>query len=165
MTIERTVPAGVRREVDREESPEIFLLFLTISHPSLSSPIPVVSDGADFILGGVTFKGFEFSELSYEMEKKGYILTPMILDQGDERSVLELKNKIASLEDSFDILINNAVLRPMRSYNDPSCKFEESMEVNATGLFNITRAFGELMEKQKSGSIINIGSIQQNKYW
>ena len=34
------------------------------------------------------------------------------------------------------------------------------MRVNATGLFIITRAFGDLMAENKAGSIINIGSIQ-----
>ena len=61
MTIERTIPAGVRREIDREESEEIYLTFLTISHPSLADDERVVADGADFILGGLTFTGFQFS--------------------------------------------------------------------------------------------------------
>lgn len=36
--------------------------------------------------------------------------------QGNKESIIELRDKLASLEDSFDILVNNAVLRPMRSY-------------------------------------------------
>ena len=61
MVIERTVPAGVRREIDREESAEQLLAFLTITHPFLSTPIRVVSDPVDFVLGGNTFDGFEFN--------------------------------------------------------------------------------------------------------
>ena len=61
MVIERTVPAGVRREIDREESAEQLLAFLTISHPRLLTPIRVVSDPVDFVLGGETFDGFEFN--------------------------------------------------------------------------------------------------------
>lgn len=34
------------------------------------------------------------------------------------------------------------------------------MKTNATGLFAITRAFGQVMAKQGSGTIVNIGSIQ-----
>jgi NAD(P)-dependent dehydrogenase (short-subunit alcohol dehydrogenase family) len=34
------------------------------------------------------------------------------------------------------------------------------MQVNATGLFAITRAFGSMMATRGSGSIVNIGSIQ-----
>jgi len=100
-------------------------------------------------------------ELAAEMQQKGgYELIPMYLDQGSEESINELRNAIASREKSFDILVNNAVLRPMKGWDDSSKRFEESMDVNATGLFNITRAFGDIMEKQGSGSIINIGSIQ-----
>lgn len=101
----------------------------------------------------------KLKELAKEMKEEGYELTPMFVDQGDESSIIKLRDEIAMREKTFDILVNNAVLRPMRGWNDPSEKFEESMQVNATGLFNITRAFGELMEKQNSGSIINVGSI------
>ena len=34
------------------------------------------------------------------------------------------------------------------------------MRVNATGLFAISRAFGEVMQARRSGSMVNIGSIQ-----
>ena len=61
MTIERTIPAGVRREIDREESRGIYLTFLTISHPSLADDERVVADPVDFILGSKTFTGFQFS--------------------------------------------------------------------------------------------------------
>lgn len=62
-----------------------------------------------------------------------------------------------------DVLINNAVLRPMKSGyegKDAGATFAESMQVNATGLFLITRAMGDLMAERRQGSIINIGSIQ-----
>lgn len=61
MTIQRTLPAGVRREADREASAEQFFVFLTISHPTLSDPIPVVSNTVDCILDGVTYTAFQFS--------------------------------------------------------------------------------------------------------
>lgn len=50
MTIEREIPAGVRREIDRQESPEFYLTFLTIWHRVLVEPIRVVSDPEPFIL-------------------------------------------------------------------------------------------------------------------
>lgn len=62
----------------------------------------------------------------------------------------------------IDILVNNAVLRPMADWSSPAANFAKSMEVNATGLFMMTRTFGEHMAKHGGGSIINIGSIQGN---
>jgi NAD(P)-dependent dehydrogenase (short-subunit alcohol dehydrogenase family) len=57
-------------------------------------------------------------------------------------------------------LINNAVLRPMKkAYGDDLAAFDLSMKVNATGLFAITRAFGDAMAERGGGSIVNIGSI------
>jgi NAD(P)-dependent dehydrogenase (short-subunit alcohol dehydrogenase family) len=48
----------------------------------------------------------------------------------------------------------------MKSPDAPLADWESSMKTNATGLFAITRAFGEAMATQSRGSIVNIGSIQ-----
>ena len=61
MVIQRTIPDGVRRELDREESAEQILAFLTIAHPTLLDDIRVVSDPVDHVLGGLTFTGFVFN--------------------------------------------------------------------------------------------------------
>ena len=82
-------------------------------------------------------------------------------DQGDERSVRELRDRILGESGRVDVLVNNAVLRPMaKGYSDDAARFAESMAVNGTGLFVVTRAFGDAMAERKAGSIINIGSIQ-----
>jgi NAD(P)-dependent dehydrogenase (short-subunit alcohol dehydrogenase family) len=82
------------------------------------------------------------------------------LDQGDEASVLALRERVLERFGRVDGLVNNAVLRPMRSPDAPVAAWEESMRVNAKGLFLMIRAFGEAMCLQKGGSIVNIGSIQ-----
>ena len=85
----------------------------------------------------------------------------MQFDQGDEASVLALRDAVVKEAGRIDVLVNNAVLRPMKkAYKDEVSTFAESMRVNATGLFCITRAIGDVMGEQGSGSIINIGSIQ-----
>lgn len=48
--IEREIPQSVRREIDRQESPEFYLTFLTITHRVLIEPIRVVSDPKSFVL-------------------------------------------------------------------------------------------------------------------
>ena len=45
-------------------------------------------------------------------------------------------------------------------FQSDASTFAHSMEVNATGLFIITRAFGDAMADREHGSIINVGSIQ-----
>jgi hypothetical protein len=60
MVIERTIPAGARREADREESADNLVVFLTVTHKTLTDPIRVVSDPVDHTLGGAVFTGFQF---------------------------------------------------------------------------------------------------------
>ena len=99
MVIERTVPAGFRREADREESAEVHLLFLTITHPKIKDAIRVVADGADFILGGDTFTGFRF-KLS-------------VLTDTDQAPVarLQIQNVDLSIGDALRRIDNPATLK------------------------------------------------------
>ena len=91
---------------------------------------------------------------------EGLAVTVLPLDQGREESVLELLRTVVDTAGAVDVLVNNAVLRPMADWSSPAADFARSMEVNATGLFVITRAFGEHMAAHGGGSIVNIGSIQ-----
>lgn len=99
-------------------------------------------------------------ELAEEHRKAGHDVTALSYDQAEEDSILALHEEILKRSGRCDILVNNAVLRPMKEgYEDDASTFDLSMKVNATGLFIITRAFGNAMAKQGSGAIINIGSI------
>lgn len=86
------------------------------------------------------------------------------LDQSSEASVIALLDRVTKSADNggrVDVLVNNAVLRPMRDWTSSAEQFAQSMTVNATGLFLMTRAFGEHMAADgRGGSIVNIGSIQ-----
>jgi NAD(P)-dependent dehydrogenase (short-subunit alcohol dehydrogenase family) len=100
--------------------------------------------------------------LAAEHRAAGRDVNALPLDQGEEDSVLALRDEVLRRYGRVDVLVNNAVSRPMKKgYHDDASTFAESMRVNATGLFVITRAFGDAMaEKNRGGSIINIGSIQ-----
>ncbi len=94
-----------------------------------------------------------------ELNNEGYDVKVAYLDLGDEDSILKLRDEIYEKEGEVDILVNNSVLRTMKlSYKDTKETFAKSMEINATGLFLITRTFGDEMCKAGKGSIINIGS-------
>lgn len=95
------------------------------------------------------------------LAREGLQVTPLGYDQGDERSILALRDAVLEDAGRIDVLVNNSILRPMKGgYEDDAVRFAESMRVNATGLFVITRAMGDVMANQGAGSIINIGSIQ-----
>ena len=88
----------------------------------------------------------------------GYKIKVLEFDLEDEKSILNLCEEIYEKEGRVDILVNNAVLRCMKGYTDTAESFTRSMIANATGLFLVSRAFGDRMAKAGGGSIINIGS-------
>ncbi len=95
------------------------------------------------------------------MRKDGLDVAAMQYDQADETSILRLRDAVLARSGRVDILVNNAVARPMKNgYEDDASAFAASMDVNATGLFAVTRAFGDIMAERGAGSILNIGSIQ-----
>lgn len=96
-----------------------------------------------------------------QLRSEGCDAQALQYDQGDEASILALRDQILAKTGRIDVLVNNSVARPMKqAYKSDLAAFAESMRVNATGLFAITRAIGDVMEGQRSGSIVNIGSIQ-----
>ncbi len=96
-----------------------------------------------------------------EIRADGLNVNALQYDQGDEASVLALRDALVKRFGKIDVLVNNAVARPMKDgFQSDAETFAESMRINATGLFVITRAFGDVMAEAGSGSIINIGSIQ-----
>jgi NAD(P)-dependent dehydrogenase (short-subunit alcohol dehydrogenase family) len=115
--------------------------------------------GAQTYLAARTLENSEI--VAAQHRALGHDVTALTLDQAEESSVLALRDAILERSGRLDVLVNNAVLRPMtEGYQSPASTFAQSMEVNATGLFIITRALGDVMQKQRNGSIINIGSIQ-----
>lgn len=107
----------------------------------------------------------KLQELVSTFADRGLKVTPVIYDQSDPVSVGSLfalltNDRNLNPTGKIDVLINNAVARPMGDWDDSLDKWEQSMRTNATGLFQITRLFGNHMAENSSGSIINIGSIQ-----
>ena len=107
----------------------------------------------------------KLQELASTFAERGLKITPLSYDQGEPVSVGSLFASLTTAtalnpSGKIDILINNAVARPMGDWDESLDKWEESMRINATGLFQITRLFGDHMAENGGGSIINIGSIQ-----
>ena len=94
-----------------------------------------------------------------DFKSKGLDVHAKYVDQGDHESILKLKADIEKQFGRLDVLVNNAVARPMQSYDAPLEQFVESMKINATGLIDITREMAELMAKGGGGTIVNICSM------
>ncbi|MEO6003689.1 MAG: SDR family oxidoreductase [Opitutus sp.] len=114
--------------------------------------------GATLVLASRNREALE--GVAREEQALGRVVHARTLDQADERSILQLRDDVMNEFGRIDGLVNNAVARPMKTADAPLADWEASMKTNATGLFAISRAFGEVMATRSSGSIVNIGSIQ-----
>lgn len=90
----------------------------------------------------------------------GYAASSHPLDQADEASIVRLRDAVVAAHGRVDVLVNNAV---HRQGSDPDRTTAEdwaaTSQVNSAGLFLITRTVAQQMVAQRSGSIINVGSI------
>ena len=109
------------------------------------------------IIASRNFKNAEQTAQSFN--SRGYDVRALQVDQGIHESVIELKNNIIEKFGKLDVFINNAVSRPMKSYDAVIEDFAESMRVNATGSMDILREMADLIVNNGGGSIINIGSM------
>lgn len=95
-----------------------------------------------------------------ELNERGHLAHATSFDQSSEDSILQLQEQLLKDFKHIDILVNNSVIRTMRAFDDPLKTWEDSLEVNATGYFTISRVFLNHMMERCTGSMINIGSIQ-----
>lgn len=98
-------------------------------------------------------------QVAQDFRNQGLNVQALQVDQGDHESVLNLKKMILQKFGKLDVFINNAVSRPMKSYDADITDFAESMRVNATGSMDITREMAQLIVANGGGSIVNIGSM------
>jgi len=113
--------------------------------------------GADTFIASRNLDALE--EVAEKHRGQGREVTAIRFDQGDEASILALRDRLRERAGKLDVLVNNAVSRPMKGYGDEAAAFAESMRINATGLFAVTRIMGDFMAETPGGSIVNIGSI------
>ena len=94
-----------------------------------------------------------------EFQQAGLNVQAMQVNQADPASVRTLKAQLLETYGRLDVFVNNAVSRPMKSYDAPIARFEESMRDNATGMMNLLREMTDLIVKSGGGSVINIASM------
>ncbi len=101
-------------------------------------------------------------EYAASIRSKNLNAEGMFLDLSDENSILEFTKSINDKYGRIDILVNNAVSREgLKDLEEVSKKeWEAAQNINSTGMILLTQAVIKLMRKQRSGNIINIGSIQ-----
>ncbi|GAH54994.1 unnamed protein product [marine sediment metagenome] len=114
--------------------------------------------GAKVIIASRNLENCKKTANSYK--DKGYKTYAYKLDLSSHQSILSFTEELFKDFKRIDFLVNNSVLRPMGRYEDNIENWRKSMEVNATGLFDIARSFIERMVPQRKGVIVNISSMQ-----
>lgn len=121
--------------------------------------VALCETGATVCITGRSIERME--RLAGDFAREGHTVHPFAMDQAKEETVLACRDAVVERFGRVDVLVNNAVSRPMKKgFEDDISTFAESMATNATGIFAVSRAFGDVMIPHKSGSIINIASIQ-----
>ncbi|MHC4123997.1 MAG: SDR family oxidoreductase [Planctomycetota bacterium] len=101
----------------------------------------------------------EAKKVLSEYQKRGLDIHVKYVDLGESESIKKMIDEVENQFGGIDVLVNNAVTRPMKGYNAPIEQFAESMRINATGLIDITRQTAEAIAKRGGGSIVNICSM------
>lgn len=104
--------------------------------------------------------GEQIQQTAKDFCGQGFEVYAHELDQANHESVMGLKKWITETFGGLDVFVNNAVSRPMKSYDAPIVDFARSMETNATGMMDILREMIELIDQgKKGGSVVNISSM------
>jgi NAD(P)-dependent dehydrogenase (short-subunit alcohol dehydrogenase family) len=98
--------------------------------------------------------------IASEEQKRGHDVESACLNLGDLDTIEQLSNHLERDHGQITGLVNNAVARPMSHFDDDISAWQQSMERNATGLFELTRQIAQQMATGTGGSIVNISSIQ-----
>lgn len=122
----------------------------------------LLSAGATVVLGDRDLANAEAVAKDFQgFATGGAKVVASYVDVTDEVSVAELFAKLSKEHGSCDILVNSAgiMFPPTPTEDLPAASFSKLMAVNVTGGFICSKEAFKIMKKQKSGRIINVGSI------
>ncbi len=100
------------------------------------------------------------SELIKELESYNVKVVTYKCEVQDFEATKEMVEKVQADFGTIDILVNNAgITDDMLILKMKEEQFDNVIDVNLKGTFNLTRHVSNIMLKQKSGAIINITSV------
>ncbi len=95
-----------------------------------------------------------------EIEKEGVKVLAVQGDVSDFDFAQELMKKAKEEFGSVDILVNNAgITKDMLLMRMSEAEFDDVIDTNLKGTFNMIRHASKIMLKQRSGCIINMSSV------
>ncbi len=115
--------------------------------------------GATVVLADV--QAGKVAEAAETLAADGLAVSPLVLDITDSAAVSESFQATARSLGRLDVVVNNAGLGQQldRISDLPDDEWDRVIKVTLTGTFYCCRAAAAIMERQESGTIINISSI------
>ena len=109
----------------------------------------------DYFVFGTSRSKFD---LSKALESNN--CTHLVVDVNDRDSITSIMKDIPGENNTLDCLVNNAGITADQLFiRMKDSEWDDVINTNLTGIFNITKPVSKMMLKQKSGSIINISSV------
>jgi 3-oxoacyl-[acyl-carrier protein] reductase len=98
--------------------------------------------------------------LKKDIEQLGVSALPFKVDIKDYDRVQEMKEAVLDKFETFDILVNNAgIIRDGALVMLSRENWNEVIDTNLNGTFNMTKAVVTTFMKQKKGDVVNISSV------
>ena len=119
----------------------------------------LAGDGATVAMADVQLEKAKLS--TARLRKKGLNVKPAHLDISDSVGVRAYFDQVVNEFGRLDILVNNAgvgqAIAPITDLSD--AEWDRVLRNTLTGTFNCCRAAAKIMERQESGCIVNLASI------
>ncbi|WP_411835074.1 3-ketoacyl-ACP reductase [Peribacillus frigoritolerans] len=127
-----------------------------------ATAIALAKEGVHLGLIGLTMSNLE--KVTAELEQYDVNVSAATADVADLEAVHQAVEHIKSDLGSIDILINNAGIAKFGGFLDLTPEeWENIIQVNLMGVYNVTRAVLPDMIERKSGDIVNISSTAGQK--
>ena len=113
--------------------------------------------GADVVVTDVADTVFDTVK---EIEKLGVNSLAVKCDVTNVQEVQSTQKQVAEKFKKLDILVNNAGIYPQKPFLELTEEdWAKVLNINLTGIFNVTKAFIPGMVERKYGKIVNLSSI------
>ena len=95
------------------------------------------------------------------LRDRGEAMRAFACDVADRDGFARMVAQAAEALGGLDVLVNNAgIAGPTGALEEiDAAEWDRTLAVNLTGTFNVTRATIPWLKRQRSGSIVNIGSV------
>jgi len=120
--------------------------------------IALAEAGSDIVIPDINFE--KAKEAAEEMKERGVQAIPIQMDVRDEKEIESMVHTVLKTFGKIDVLINNAgICKHINVEHMEYRDWLDVIDVNLNGVFLVSKAVGNVMIKQKKGSIINISSM------